>query len=763
MFCFVVSTPRRSFLEAAAYPLSCDSSMHCDSLESQHTWPPVYQNLRRDALLLTDDPLRSMPEIVKCSEVVDLVKHVIQFIEEHFKLEGELLKDMQSILCAMAVHQKHHVRIYSLEGVTRLDVTTQLNTDLQYLLEMGILKQISGEGNAYTFSYPLLLDYVASTSSDFLEKCLHMSFDYRNIFYAYKCLSQDDTDFVSFTTFLSKSFPFLQLELVPLAVSWNKQYSSKLGMEFVRYVLKFHILDLCDEQVVQAMMHYKKYFKMLHSLQVKICSADTAKTVSDAVEELIKVSPKQYVRVPAKVSVTEFDAVLKVLSLLDLGPNAKEDKEKETNFQSNQILYFNKTGDQADTCPSFHFDFSYLSLGTENFNKLCQYMPCMQHVNRYNLNHTNLNRKRALKLISLMDPAVVKGISLSHCYLDMSSGPLGLSRLPKLQYVDLEKTGMEDAGLHAFEEDLKGLHNLKELNVGCNNISFVGLLQLLLMLSDKNLFALRLHGNQFGQTAGPVIGVLLSRMPNLEVLSVWGCDLQDEGLAHLATFFPLHPRLKRLSLRDNNIRGSTSIKIFENLAKCHLLQFLDYNNNSLVSSEKGVEPEAVSKAVLKTLTGSECWDYLNFWNCSISQLAIFDDATQLKSLHTVTRLCLQTNQIDDLMVKKLSAYFQDSKYLHHLNLRDNQITDSGAVLLASALAGHRHLQDLWVDWNMIGYTGADMLIELALNLPHLKDCNLSFSYQLAPPEKHQLLSKADQVVVHDELFEARYNKLVILL
>ncbi|XP_041367303.1 uncharacterized protein LOC121381942 [Gigantopelta aegis] len=770
------STPRRHFVEAIAYPLSCDGSMHCDPLESQHSWPPVYQNLLHDALALTPYPLGNMPEIVKCLEVADLVKHVLWFIQRHFKLEGALLTDVQNILFVMLSHGGDIVSMYSEADVTRIGGSVpielpesryQVTTDLQKLLHTGILKPVADMENAYTFSSTLLMDYIAHTDFNSFQKLPITSGGYHHIFHAHSLLNEENLHSDIWMLSLAESKPLQQLDLVTLAVSWGRQHSSSQAVNFVQDVLKFNVLDLRDEHVVRAMRHLRKDLKMLQSLQVKICSADTADTVSNIVNELVQVSPKQVVSLAVKVSdlsVIEFDAILRVLYVFDLGPSTRMDKEKENNFRSNQSLFLKKTGDRADASPSFHFDFSHMSLGTEKVNKLCLYLPGMQHISKYIFNHAKLNRKSTIHLLSVMDPAVVKGLSLTHCPLDMLSGPLGLSKLAKLEYLDLENTSMEDGGVHALEQDLKGLHNLKELNVGCNNISLVGLLQLSSMLLEKkNLFALRVHGNQFGVAAGPILGVLLSKIPTLEVLSVWGCDLQDDGMAQLATFFPLQTGLKRLSLRDNNIQGSTSIQVFESLAKCHSLHFLDYNNNTLIPQDEEAEPEAISKAVLKTLTGSEFWDYLSFWNCNLSQSTIFDDSTQLKSLHTVTHLCLQTNQIDDIMAKKLSAYFQDSKYLQHVNLRENQIGDSGAVLLASALAGHKHLRELWMDWNMFGYTGADRLIELALSLPSLEDCNLSSSYQLAPPEKHHLLRKVGVVVIFDEVFEARRDKLIVLL
>jgi hypothetical protein len=133
-----------------------------------------------------------------------------------------------------------------------------------------------------------------------------------------------------------------------------------------------------------------------------------------------------------------------------------------------------------------------------------------------------------------------------------------------LRVLELAGCGMGDAGAAALGAALPGLPALTHLEISANGLTFAGLRALLPGLPET-LQELLLDGNRFGPAGAREVAALLLRLrtlpmlPALQVLSLNGCHIGDEGVQVLAPSLRGHPELTELGLHYNDI-GTVGVK-----------------------------------------------------------------------------------------------------------------------------------------------------------------------------------------------------------
>ncbi|XP_071102047.1 uncharacterized protein [Haliotis cracherodii] len=406
---------------------------------------------------------------------------------------------------------------------------------------------------------------------------------------------------------------------------------------------------------------------------------------------------------------------------------------------------------------SFKLDMSKTSLDKEQVSLLCKFLPQYDHITNFIFNNSGLETCELKQIILALDPATVRGLSLLGCSLNLDDGKIGLSRLRYLESLDLEDTDLTDSMMPVLVKEIKNMGNLKAFSVGCNHISSSGFAILSsALISKAHLKALRIHNIPLGDTGGVVLGQLVFALKHLEILSIWGCNIGDEGVRILSEQLTVHGSLKRLSMRNNNMTCRSSPELCKRLSACRNIQFID-------CSSKSGDTDRLSESLLILFRSSTAWDHVSLWDFDLGKMSIFDNPSDLENLSNVTFLCLQKNGLADDNIKRLATCLLSFRFLHHLNLRENMVGDEGAHALASALCDKEHLEELLLDWNIFSMPGARDLIELALELDNLKSCDLSFSFQLAPPEKQILAQMVGTPVQEGEgdLFRVGRGQLVL--
>ncbi|XP_067650171.1 uncharacterized protein [Haliotis asinina] len=406
---------------------------------------------------------------------------------------------------------------------------------------------------------------------------------------------------------------------------------------------------------------------------------------------------------------------------------------------------------------SFKLDMSNTSLYKEQVSLLCKFLPQFDHITSYIFDNSGLDTCRVKQIISVLNPAIVSSLSLHGCSLNLDEGEIGLSRFHCMESLELENTGLTDSMIPVLVKEIRNMDKLKTINVGSNSISPSGFAILSSALITKtHLKALRIHNIHLGDVGGAILGQLVFALKHLEILSIWGCNIGDEGVRILSEQLPVHRCLKRLSMRNNNMTGRSSSELCKKLSACRNIQFFDCNSTS-------GDTENFYKNLLILFRSSSAWDHVSLWDCDLGKVSIFNDPSDFQNMANVTFLCLQKNGMSDDKIKQLSTCLLFFRFLQHLNLRENMVGDEGVEALVKALENKEHLEELLLDWNIFSLMGGKGLIQLALELDSLKSCDLSFSFQLAPPEKRSLAQMVGNPVPEEDgdVFVARRGQLVL--
>ncbi|XP_046555761.1 uncharacterized protein LOC124265024 [Haliotis rubra] len=406
---------------------------------------------------------------------------------------------------------------------------------------------------------------------------------------------------------------------------------------------------------------------------------------------------------------------------------------------------------------SFKMDMSNTSLDKEQVSLLCTFLPQFDHITSYIFDNSGLDTCRVKQIITALNPAIVRGLSLLGCSLNLDEGEIGLLRFHYMESLDLESTGLTDSMMPVLVKEIGNMGKLKAFNVGSNKISPSGFAILSSALITKShLKALRIHNINLGDVGGSILGQLVFALKHLEILSIWGCNIGDEGVRILSEQLPVHGSLKRLSMRSNNMTSSSSPELCKKLSACRNIQFFD------CSSTSG-DTENLPENLLILFQSSSAWDHVSLWDFDLGQIPLFNNPSDVQNLSNVTFLCLQKNSMSDDKIKQLSTCLFFFRFIQHLNLRENMVGDEGAEALVRALENKEHLEELLLDWNIFSLVGGRALVQLALELDSLKSCDLSYSFQLAPPEKRSLAQMVGNPVPEEDgdLFVAQRGQLVL--
>jgi hypothetical protein len=91
----------------------------------------------------------------------------------------------------------------------------------------------------------------------------------------------------------------------------------------------------------------------------------------------------------------------------------------------------------------------------------------------------------------------------------------------------------------------------------------------------------------------------------------------------------------------------------------------------------------------------------------------------------LVRCRLNSEGIDDVLLKSLADVLPLNIYLQHMMLHDNSITDNGVKLLCKSLLAHPSIHSIWLGGNQISDLGVEYITELVGKNPNLKEINLS--------------------------------------
>ncbi|XP_073670413.1 uncharacterized protein [Paramisgurnus dabryanus] len=228
------------------------------------------------------------------------------------------------------------------------------------------------------------------------------------------------------------------------------------------------------------------------------------------------------------------------------------------------------------------------------------------------------------------------------------------------------------------------------------------------LISNTHLRDLDLSNNKLRDSGVKLICDGLKN-PNckLEKLKLYGCDVTDEGCAALASALRSNTHLRDLNLSNNNLRDS-GVKLLSDVLK-----------NPNCKLEK-----------------------LRLYGCDVTDEGCAALASALISNTHLRDLDLSNNKLRDSGVKLICDGLKNPNCkLEKLKLYGCDVTDEGCAALASALRSNTHLRDLNLSNNNLRDSGVKLLSDVLKN-PNCKLEKLRLSYCYVTDEGCAALTSA---------------------
>ncbi|CAD5119646.1 DgyrCDS8240 [Dimorphilus gyrociliatus] len=215
----------------------------------------------------------------------------------------------------------------------------------------------------------------------------------------------------------------------------------------------------------------------------------------------------------------------------------------------------------------------------------------------------------------------------------------------RLEVLLLQNCSLKEGGIDGLAEVLKKQTLLKTLNISYNHISNLSALSLSKSLACfcKECCNLRLTNTFSGSKATETIVKLIIRLPNLRILDLSLCKLENDGAINLfESLYESNIILEGFHLRHCNFDSHSMPSLIRALEKQHLLKILALSYNKLGNNS-----------------------IISLFYC----LSNFN--SNLNELH------LQGCGIEILTTQTFNLLLTEQSYLKLLNLTDNPIGDEG--------------------------------------------------------------------------------------
>ncbi|XP_048051941.1 NACHT, LRR and PYD domains-containing protein 12-like isoform X4 [Megalobrama amblycephala] len=310
-----------------------------------------------------------------------------------------------------------------------------------------------------------------------------------------------------------------------------------------------------------------------------------------------------------------------------------------------------------------------------------------------------------------------------------------------LRELNLSLNKIGDGGLMLLSDELKDPHcKLEKLTLRDCNITAEGCAALTSALrSNSHLRELDLSGNKIGDKGLTLLSDgLKDPQCKLEKLTLFECNIIDEGVAALTSALRSNSHLRELVLTGNKIGDEGLMLLSDGLKDPHCkLEKLRLDNCNITAEgcaaltsalrsnshlrELDLYENKIGDKGLKLLSDGlkdpHCkLEKLMLWYCDITAESCAALASALRSNSHLRELDLTENKIGGQGLMLLSDGLKDPHCkLEILTLDNCDITAVGCAALASALRSNKHLTELHLFGNNLGYASVKSLFALKDN------------------------------------------------
>ncbi|XP_073495453.1 uncharacterized protein [Phyllobates terribilis] len=204
-----------------------------------------------------------------------------------------------------------------------------------------------------------------------------------------------------------------------------------------------------------------------------------------------------------------------------------------------------------------------------------------------------------------------------------------------------------------------------------------------------------------------VLAFILEVCTNIEMLNLFGCSLDIEGLARLA---PVLHNLHILRLDDNDLPDKSCIQLASVIRNNRSLKTLVLSDNSLYGPHFSDLMEALSSPDCRI-------EELQLANNHLRDTACTKLASGIRNNRYLKKLDLSLNSLSGLYFAKLmEALSNPDSNIEELRLADNGLPESSCIQLASGIWNNRSLKILDLSNNRLSGSHFSVLME-ALSSP----------------------------------------------
>lgn len=294
-------------------------------------------------------------------------------------------------------------------------------------------------------------------------------------------------------------------------------------------------------------------------------------------------------------------------------------------------------------------------------------------------------------------------------------------------FLDLRYQQLTDVTLENSFNSFKDLDQYTKVDLRDNNLTTAGIINLLNMISKRNLEEIYLGYNSFGKCDTSELFAKLSDFKGLKKLYINDSFIFDEGIKHLTNNFKYHPNLTHLDLSSNQIKFEGAKYLGDFLAHNSSLStiYLSYNQIGEVGAKflfMGISKNSSLKKIYirsnaikddglkiisSLLQNNNILESINIGDNEISDKGIEEFCKFLKVSKSIKSLNLGRNNISNIGASAIANIFlQQRSQIEHLNIGKNQIGDVGASALAQSLCNNNILKIFNVRDNNISEEGA---------------------------------------------------------
>jgi Ran GTPase-activating protein (RanGAP) involved in mRNA processing and transport len=227
-------------------------------------------------------------------------------------------------------------------------------------------------------------------------------------------------------------------------------------------------------------------------------------------------------------------------------------------------------------------------IGDAGAEALAAALPSCRALATLNLSHNHIMDAGAAALAAALPRSLTTLDLFGNNHMEQEGVAALVPGLPAtLQVLDLGGCQMGDAGAAALAAALPGLRALTHLKIAANGLTAAGLRALLPGL-PTTLQGLCLDRNPFGPAGAREVAAALPGLPALQVLTLHGCHIRNEGIHALIPVLRGHRELTVLDLGESQASEETLdalVAILPSLPKLSQLGFL-FGNKGLLFLDK---------------------------------------------------------------------------------------------------------------------------------------------------------------------------------